>query len=897
MVSGMTDHTGKRFIGYTLLAVGAYCAYFIVQAHSIGTMRGWPLALLLVRGLIEVGFVVYATCFSIAALRFLWRRQGRYSSGKASYPPLAIIYLCCGDHDEEALKSLGRLRYPGQLLYLLHDDSREPAMREKVDRAVTRLRAAGTPWRVYRRDTHAGGKAGVLQYLLQETGTEYERFLVADNDSFAHDPDVLIEASPCFNDPGVAVVQFRNMARPVQNESRFSARVAVAVEVFDAFLTGLFHKLWMPFVGHNAILDTRAVLDAGGFTPGMFADDLDLTVRLNLLGYRVAYRRDLEMQEQHPSSYRSFCLRSRKWALGCAQVLRTHFWNVLTTRNFSAEQKVGFFLFTGVYFMQIGMITYLVLLFFIWPFAVSASPFPSFSALMVGTFLPLSIFLPVVAYLFTEGKHLPLFRTLAAFTSVYGSTDWWTLRGLVRGLRQKAPSWQPTNRITDKPQPIIEWSHFSAGVCLILAALLWQPALAIYPLTWLFCGKYLFVPAVAVHYTHSEPRETPATALMSQSIVIITLIIVAVSAFGRMDPRLNSNGSEPATPSIAAATSASPIKGIHYSPWRAGTGPGRGIPYPDDDDLAADLEMIRATGANTILVYQAPQRLLDLAAQFDLNVIYAFHVEWWKLAEGSGQEIVNMIGDGVAGLGEQGPIIGWMAGHEMPGWVIDKVGAEDVRAFLGRLRSAIRTGGSDAPVCYGNWPPARDLRLDRDLDFLCYNVYPFYPPEVAARGFGRFIAEELVPLAQGRPLLITEFGINTIEVSPERQAEVLDESWRALLSAGAQGGFVFEFADEWWKNYDNPVQAPDWWRRIPAPDDHLTADEDPEEAYGIVEVDRQPKPAYHAVRDMFSEDVEPMAPASRFGDNNSDVLKRVAWVLAVTIVGLALIARLWNRRS
>lgn len=84
-------------------------------------------------------------------------------------------------------------------------------------------------------------------------------------------------------------------------------------------------------------------------------------------------------------------------------------------------------------------------------------------------------------------------------------------------------------------------------------------------------------------------------------------------------------------------------------------------------------------------------------------------------------------------------------------------------------------------------------------------------------------------IAGEKPLLISEFGANTIEAGDEGQARLVHDSWQELLQAGAAGGIVFEFADEWWKNYDNPARSGDWWTRVPAPDDELRQDQDPEE--------------------------------------------------------------------
>jgi cellulose synthase/poly-beta-1,6-N-acetylglucosamine synthase-like glycosyltransferase len=158
----------------------------------------------------------------------------------------------------------------------------------------------GVRWRVLRRPTKGGGKSAVTNYVSEQTSDEHDFFLLADNDSFSHDPKLLFKAACLLDDDEVAVVQFRCVNEHRPDEGGFIRLLGGAVDMFDAFMTGLYRGLWQPFVGHNAVLRTRDLLEAGGFTPGVFADDIDLTVRMNRNGKQVVYRRDLEMGEYHP---------------------------------------------------------------------------------------------------------------------------------------------------------------------------------------------------------------------------------------------------------------------------------------------------------------------------------------------------------------------------------------------------------------------------------------------------------------------------------------------------------------------------------------------------------------------------------------------------------------------
>lgn len=869
--------------------LAAICTWAATQSRGFASPT--EAVIYFVLRLIEGVIAIYAICFVIASFRYLilYTRPQRTNAPTEpdQWPRAAIVYLCCGDLDNEAMRSLGRLEYPGRLLHILHDDSDDPEARHRVDELVVRLRAQdGVEWRVLRRPQKGGGKPGALQYILDATADEHDVFLLADNDSRAPDPLVLRRAIPALMQDGVACVQFRNQRRAADDEGAFASWVSASIDIFDAFTTGMFEPLWKPFVGHNAVLRTRDVIDAGGFTPGVFADDLDLTIRLNDRGKRVVHRRDLVMQETHPGNYRSFCLRSKKWATGCAQVLRMHLGRVLASEEMTLREKLGFMLFCGFFVAQAATLLYAIMVFMVLPPLTGATLWTaSPGAILVGTLVPFTVFLPILAYLATEGRALPRLRTLASCAGAYGSTDLWTVLGLKAGLFPKGDSrWIPTNGVRRTDRPLLDWSHFAFGALFLLVPLLWQPALLLFPMTWLFAAKYLFVPAVAAHYVERSATSAPAISAPPQPLRI-TAMLAAI-----LLPVL-------ALPSAADASNAAPIpgfeqheiiKGVHFTPWRPGTGPGRGFDYPSDDALRQDLATIAETNANAIIAYDPPPRLLDLAQEYDLQVFYVFNVDWWRLPTEAHDPIIDTIVARIVEMRDSESVSAWILGNEAPGWVIDKLGPDGLRGFLSTARRRIRAEADDTrPIAYGNWPLHRTLDLDRDMDIVAYNIYPFYPTEVAVLGYRRFIEREIMPLARGRPVLITEFGINAIEASPLHQADIIVNCWRDLLEAGAVGGFVFSFADEWWKNYDNPVAPPDWWRRVEAPDDHLTHDQDPEEHFGIVDSDRKPKPAFHAVRAMFAMSAgRPEAAIESPGDTKS--VASLPWWVAAAFAGALL---------
>jgi O-antigen biosynthesis protein len=289
------------------------------------------------------------------------------------------------------------------------------------------------------------------------------------------------------------------------------------------------------------------------------------------------------------------------------------------------------------------------------------------------------------------------------------------------------------------------------------------------------------------------------------------------------------------------------VKGIHYGPWRPGTGPGKGYPYPGAEAIESDLRVIRSMHVNTILVVDPPGYVLDLAERNDLKVLYSFYVNWWTLGTKEAAPARNNVLQQVQNYRDKPALLGWVLGNEIPLGVIEQRGEKTLENGLAELYRSVKVLDKRHPATHSNWPVAKDLNLDF-FDIVSFNVYPLWPPQVVALGFGRYIEEVLQPFAAEKPLLITEFGVNSLEAKEEGQARLLSECWRGLQKARVCGGVVFEFADEWWKNYDNPRRAASYWDRKDAPDDEKTHDQDPERYYGLVRGDRQPKPTFAAVQ-------------------------------------------------
>ena len=328
------------------------------------------------------------------------------------------------------------------------------------------------------------------------------------------------------------------------------------------------------------------------------------------------------------------------------------------------------------------------------------------------------------------------------------------------------------------------------------------------------------------------------------------------------------------------------VKGMHYGPWRPGTGPAKGYPYPSPQNVEEDFRIIRSLNVNTILVFDPPGYVLDLADRYGLTVLYSFNINWWPQSPEASAAERDRVLLTVRDYRDKPAILGWVLGNEIPPNAIEQRGRGAIENGLADLYRAVKAEDPSHPITHSNWPPEKDLNLNF-FDIVSFNLYPLWPPEVVALGYENYIENVLQPIAGNKPLLITEFGANSLEATDQGEARLIGQSWQGLRKAGACGGIVFEFADEWWKNYDNPRHAGNWWDRVPAPDDEKTHDLDPEEYYGVVGADRTPKLAFKTVQEMFASNEGQIFTAFRV----------IPGILILLLLLLAFGAWLWARRS
>lgn len=235
------------------------------------------------------------------------------------------------------------------------------------------------------------------------------------------------------------------------------------------------------------------------------------------------------------------------------------------------------------------------------------------------------------------------------------------------------------------------------------------------------------------------------------------------------------------------------MRGVTYGPFKPNS---RGEPFPEDDQLAADLRHIAALGFNTVRLYELPTaRVLREVEALGLRLIvgipWSEHVDF--LASRSlCREIETQVATSCARLGSHSCITAFLVGNEIEKTLVRWMKPRRVRAFIEKLIEISRRHAPQTLVSYATYPSTGYL-VPRNADFIAVNVYLESAAALSA------CLAQWQNLAGNQPLLITEFGIDVRSHGPERQAEVMRWHHDCLLSGGCAGGVWFAYTDEWFR--------------------------------------------------------------------------------------------------
>ena len=215
------------------------------------------------------------------------------------------------------LEAVGALDYPSDRLEIQVLDDSTDDTGAIITETASQLRARGlTVVHLHRRE-RTGFKAGALAAGLKEARGEFVAIFDADA---VPAPDFLRRTIPHFTAARVAVVQTR---WGHLNREFSLLTVAQALGIDGHFAVEQSARFWgnllLNFNGTAGVWRKAAIEDAGGWTHDTLTEDLDLSYRAQLRGWRIVYRPDLVCPAELPVLITGFKSQQRRWAKGSIQ--------------------------------------------------------------------------------------------------------------------------------------------------------------------------------------------------------------------------------------------------------------------------------------------------------------------------------------------------------------------------------------------------------------------------------------------------------------------------------------------------------------------------------------------------------------------------------------------------
>ena len=224
---------------------------------------------------------------------------------------------------ERVIDATAALDYPAALLHIqVLDDSTDATVALAAAR-VAHFAAQGLHISHVRRPGREGYKAGALRYGLEETDGEFIAIFDAD---FVPKPDFLRRTIPYFlQDERVGMVQTR-WGHLNENESLltrlqgFGLDAHFLIEQVGRTFAGFF----INFNGTGGVWRRSCIADAGGWHIDTLTEDLDLSYRAQLRGWRFVYRPEIVAPAELPAVMDALKSQQFRWTKGAAETGRKH---------------------------------------------------------------------------------------------------------------------------------------------------------------------------------------------------------------------------------------------------------------------------------------------------------------------------------------------------------------------------------------------------------------------------------------------------------------------------------------------------------------------------------------------------------------------------------------------
>ena len=221
---------------------------------------------------------------------------------------------------ERLLRAVAEMEYPRELIEIQVLDDSDDETQEVARGCVEKLRQAGLNITYVHRVGRAGFKAGALAEGLKAASGELIAVFDAD---FVPPRDFLRKVVPFFADPSVGMVQAR-WGHLNRDDSLLTKAQAILLD--GHFQVEHAARSWsgrfFNFNGSAGVWRKEAILAAGGWQGDTLTEDMDISYRAQLAGWKFVYLPEVSVPAELPVEMSAFLSQQHRWAKGTAQTAK-----------------------------------------------------------------------------------------------------------------------------------------------------------------------------------------------------------------------------------------------------------------------------------------------------------------------------------------------------------------------------------------------------------------------------------------------------------------------------------------------------------------------------------------------------------------------------------------------
>ena len=306
-------------------------------------------------------YMVRHYIFTLAMLRRARKAKTTHTSENTSYKSTVSILIPARNEDRvigRLLQRMNELSYPKEKLQvIIVDDASSDRTGIIADEYSKRFKFI----EVVHRDKLDGGKGKTSAMNAGFKKSNGEILLCFDADYYPQD-DIVEKLTEPFTHPEIGAVQGRVV---VLNEPQNMVTRLVALERIGGYRVDQEARnrlgLIAQFGGTVGGFRRSLLEELGGWDETILAEDTDLTFRVYLAGYKVAYVGNAECYEEAVDSLKAYWTQRYRWARGHMQCCFRHSADVLKSSNLRLREKIDGLLLLNVYFMPlIALLSFIV---------------------------------------------------------------------------------------------------------------------------------------------------------------------------------------------------------------------------------------------------------------------------------------------------------------------------------------------------------------------------------------------------------------------------------------------------------------------------------------------------------------------------------------------------------